>query len=84
MKSCAIASAVFLLACRVAWADAMPEARLDVSYCQLAKDPSAFSGKRVRVRAIYHFGFEIQRLESLTCCQGGYRRIAKHQRRRID
>src|SRR5271169_551931 len=40
----------------------------DVTYCQLAKDPSAFSGKRIRIRAIYSFFFEVSRLRSPTCC----------------
>jgi hypothetical protein len=40
----------------------------DVTHCQLAKDPSAFSGKRIRVRAIYRYIFEMQRLESPGCC----------------
>jgi hypothetical protein len=40
----------------------------DVTYCQLAKDPSAFSGKRIRIRAIYSYMFEVSRLKSPTCC----------------
>jgi hypothetical protein len=40
----------------------------DVTYCQVAKDPSAFSGKRIRIRAIYRYMFEIQRLEPPACC----------------
>jgi hypothetical protein len=40
----------------------------DVTYCQLAKDPSAFSGKRIHIRAIYRYMFEIQRLEPPACC----------------
>jgi hypothetical protein len=40
----------------------------DVSYCQLAKDPSAFSGKRIRIRGIYSYMFEVSRLKSPTCC----------------
>ncbi len=45
--------------------ETMPQ---EVTYCQLAKDPSAFSGKRIRVRAIYRYMFEIQRLEPPACC----------------
>ena len=40
----------------------------DVTYCQLVKDPSAFSGKRIRIRAIYSYMFEFSRLKSPTCC----------------
>src|SRR5579883_3651657 len=40
----------------------------EVSYCELVKTPMSFSGKRIRVRAIYKYGFEIQRLEQPTCC----------------
>ena len=40
----------------------------DVTYCQLARDPSAYSGKRIRIRAIYSYMFEVSRLKSPTCC----------------
>ena len=40
----------------------------DVTYCQLAKDPSAFSGKRIRVTAIYTYMFELSALRAPTCC----------------
>ncbi len=40
----------------------------DVTYCQLSKDPGSFSGRRVRVRAVYVYGFEVQLLESSSCC----------------
>lgn len=40
----------------------------DVTYCQLANDPSAFSGKRIRVRAIYKYMFELSALRAPTCC----------------
>jgi hypothetical protein len=39
-----------------------------VSYCDLVKSPQSFSGKRIRVRAIYKYGFEIQRLDPPACC----------------
>jgi hypothetical protein len=41
---------------------------LDFTYCQLAKDPSAFSGKQIRIRVIYSYMFEVSRLKSPTCC----------------
>jgi hypothetical protein len=69
MKSCLIPGAVFLLTYCVAWADDRPKAPIEVSYCQLAKDPSAWVGKRMHVRAIYHYGFEFYRLESPICCE---------------
>ena len=71
MKSWLISSTTFLLTCCTAWAGDGLQAPLDVSYCQLAKDPSAWTGKRIRVRAIYHYGFEFSRLESPVCCQEG-------------
>src|SRR5260370_14654823 len=40
----------------------------DVTYCQLVKNTSAFSGKRIRIRAIYSYMFEISRLKSPSCC----------------
>jgi hypothetical protein len=52
-----------------AWADdGVESARQDVTFCQLAKDPSSFLGKRIRVRALYVFGFELQMLKSPVCC----------------
>ena len=42
----------------------------DITYCDLAKNPSAFSGKRIRIRAIYRYAFEVQLLESPVCCPG--------------
>ena len=54
------------------WAPAdaqQPEAGVhEISYCDLAKNPQSFSGKRIRVRAIYKYGFEIQRLDPPSCC----------------
>jgi hypothetical protein len=40
----------------------------DVSFCQLANTPMNFSGKRVRVRAIYSYFFEISSLRTPACC----------------
>jgi hypothetical protein len=40
----------------------------EVSYCDLVKAPQQFAGKRIRVRAIYKYGFEIQRLDPPACC----------------
>jgi hypothetical protein len=39
-----------------------------ISYCDLVKSSQFFSGKRVRVRAIFRYGFEIQRLDPPDCC----------------
>jgi hypothetical protein len=44
---------------------------MEVSYCDLARTPQSFSGKRIRVRAVYRYGFEIQRLDSPECCPNG-------------
>jgi hypothetical protein len=41
-----------------------------VDYCDLAKAPQSFAGKRIRVRAIYNYGFEMQRLDPPQCCEG--------------
>ena len=40
----------------------------EVNYCDLVKNPSAFSGKRIRIRGIYRYAFEVQRLEAPSCC----------------
>jgi hypothetical protein len=69
MKSYAGIWIVFLSTCSIGRTGDRPAAPpVDVSYCQIAKDPSAWIGKRIRVRAIYNFGFEIERLQSPACC----------------
>lgn len=72
MRLCVICLSAFLLSCFVVWgsvqSDAPPQ---DATYCQLAKDPSLFIGKRIRIRAIYRYASEIQRLESPACCSEG-------------
>src|SRR5256885_250830 len=40
----------------------------NLSFCELVKNPAAFSGKQIRLRAIYRYAFESQRLEPPTCC----------------
>ena len=40
----------------------------EISYCDLIKAPQPFAGKRIRVRAIYKDGFEIQSLDPPACC----------------
>jgi len=64
-----IVSIVFLMDCCAVRASSNQQgAAQNVSYCDLAKNPSAFSGKRIRVRAIYRYAFEVQRLEPPACC----------------
>jgi len=65
-----IAGLVFTLvaACYCANAETPARAAQEVSYCELVKTPLSFSGKRIRVRAVYKYGFEIQRLDPPTCC----------------
>jgi Transposase len=41
---------------------------LDVTYCRLAGDPTKFSGKRIRIQAIYSYMFEVSALRPPTCC----------------
>lgn len=43
---------------------------VDVDYCTLAKNRGSFNGKRVRVRALYRYAFEVQSLEAPDCCPG--------------
>lgn len=60
---------IFLFSCSMAYPNDKPgNAPQEVTYCQLARDPAAFSGKRIRVRAIYSYMFELSRLKSPTCC----------------
>jgi hypothetical protein len=65
-----IAWVACLWCCGFAWAGGRPVDRppLDVTYCQLAKNPSSFMEERIRIRAIYIHGFEVQLLKSLACC----------------
>src|SRR6266403_1172509 len=39
-----------------------------VEYCHLVRTPSSFVGKRIRVRAVYSYMFEVSRLKSPACC----------------
>ena len=49
-------------------ADAPQDSLQQVSFCDLAKSPTAYAGKRIRVRGIYRYMFESSRLESSDCC----------------
>jgi hypothetical protein len=57
-----------LVSCCPAKAQKSEAAPQELSYCDLVKTPQSFSGKRIRVRAIYKYGFEIQRLDPPACC----------------
>src|SRR3954452_3204426 len=60
---------VLLVTSIVAWAhDHVDTTTQEVDYCQLAKDPSSFLGKRIRIRVLYVYGFEVQILKSPVCC----------------
>jgi len=69
--------AVFVSNAYASWATNNPQknAVQDVSFCELANNPSAFSGKRIRVRGIYRYEFERQRLEAPTCCPASKTKI---------
>lgn len=63
--------AMFLLFSNACEATALPKFETepqDISYCQLAGDPAKFSGKRVRIRAIYAYMFEVSTLKPSSCC----------------
>jgi hypothetical protein len=69
MRFAIIIGALFLSSLSAAWANEESHfLPIEVTYCQLAKDPSLFIGKRIRIRAIYRYMFEVQRLESPLCC----------------
>ncbi len=69
MRLCLFILSLLLVNCRPALAaDTDGATPQDVTFCQLAKDPSAFYGRRIRIRAIYNYMFEIQHLESPACC----------------
>lgn len=42
----------------------------EITYCQLIENPSAFVGKRIQVRAIYSYFFEVSRFKAPECCPG--------------
>ena len=63
--------AIFLLLPHAYEATASPKYETepqDISYCQLAGDPGKFSGKRIRIRAIYTYMFELWTLRPSSCC----------------
>lgn len=69
MRTSMTLSIIFLFNCLAMLANSNPQGTPQgVSYCDLAKNPSAFSGKRIRVHAVYRYAFEIQRLEAPGCC----------------
>ena len=60
-----------LATCRVLISGKEPESALeDVTFCELARNPNAYAGKRIRIRAVYSYMFEVSRLKSPTCCSG--------------
>lgn len=69
IKLCIVGLVLVLLALlRPAEAQQSEATAQSVAYCDLIKAPQSFSGKRIRVRAIYKYGFEIQRLDPPMCC----------------
>jgi len=69
MRAAINLSIIFLIYCCAMRASSKPQgSSQDVSYCDLAQNPSAFSGKRIHVRAVYRYSFEMQRLEAPACC----------------
>jgi hypothetical protein len=59
---------VILLLASSSTAKAQQPNAQDVSYCDLIRNPTSFYGKLIRVRAIYKYAFEIQRLDGPECC----------------
>ena len=43
----------------------------NIRYCDLIRDWKELLGQRIRVRAIYRYGFELSRLDSPSCCAAG-------------
>jgi hypothetical protein len=63
-----------IIICCAGAGSAAPAAQ-QVPYCELVKTPQLYSGKLIRVRAIYKYGFEIQRLDPAACCPDGTGKI---------
>ena len=69
MRTCLAISIAVLLSCAFAQADdSAKTAFTDLNYCDLVKNPSSFSGKRIRIRAIYSYMYEVSVLKPPTCC----------------
>lgn len=69
MKRLIVSLGILLLACCCSARAQQSEVPIrEVSYCDLAKTPQIFSGERIRVRAIYKYGFELQQLDPPVCC----------------
>jgi hypothetical protein len=58
MKRAAFLAAGFLLCGAATFAQGVPVAAVDVSLCNVAKDPKAFDGKSIRVKGTFHVSFE--------------------------
>src|SRR5271167_3192035 len=63
-----LGSILVLLAFNCSVAAQKSETAQKVLFCDLVKAPEQFVGKRIRVRAIYRYGFEMQRLDPPGCC----------------
>jgi hypothetical protein len=62
--------ALFLLLSHACEATALPRYETEpqeITFCQLAGDPGKFSGKRIRIRAIYAYMFEVSALRPPSC-----------------
>ena len=63
-----VISLLFSNACQVLALPKYETEPKDVTYCQLAGDPTKFSGKRIRIQAVYSYMFEVSALKSPMCC----------------
>jgi hypothetical protein len=63
-----VSGVVVLLLSAVAAAES--SAPVTISYCDLIRDPQSAVGKKITVRAVYRYGFELQRLDPADCCPG--------------
>lgn len=70
MKAVICCLLLLLLSSSIPTASGAPRTAEAVVYCDLAENGSMFSGRQVRVRAIYRYAFEVQRLEAPECCSG--------------
>jgi hypothetical protein len=76
MKRIVAICVVLAIPCAAHTSDNPQKSFQDVNFCELVRNPSAFSGKRIRVRAIYRYFFEIDRLEAPSCCPKSAERIS--------
>ena len=67
MKLAVLFAIGFLLCGAATFPQGVPVAAVDVSLCNVAKDPKAFDGKSIRVKGTFHVSFEVFTVSEKGC-----------------